>query len=232
MTPPSSTASPPPSTATDHQHITASPPPSTATDHQHIAMPPPSTIEAPAADPPSTATPALFATACTCTCTAGLVVIALVVRLLTFVFLLISLIIITTDTVTYDDGFGLELEAKFNDFYAYRYMLSSIVIGFTYTLVQIAFTIFQVSTGNRVGGDTNMAMFHLDFYGDKVISYMLATGAAAGFGLTVDLNRFARNDLDTDFLDKAIAASSLLLVGFLFSAVSSVVSSLALRKKG
>lgn len=64
------------------------------------------------------------------------------------------------------------------------------------------------------------------------ISYLLATGAAAGFGFTVDVNRVPETDLGVeDFLDKANASASLLLVGFLFSAVSSVFSSLSLPKK-
>lgn len=64
----------------------------------------------------------------------------------------------------------------------------------------------------------------------QVISYLLATGAAAGFGLTVDLN--VGNVSETDgFLNKANAAASILLIGFVFSAVSSVFSAYSLPKK-
>ncbi|XP_011069377.1 CASP-like protein PIMP1, partial [Sesamum indicum] len=97
------------------------------------------------------------------------------------------------------------------------------------TLLQTAFTIFQVSTGNRLGGD---GFTLLDFYGDKALSYMLATGAAAGFGLTVDLNRGSGSDSDTkSFLNKANAAAALLFIAFIFSAVSSVFSSFSLPKR-
>lgn len=66
----------------------------------------------------------------------------------------------------------------------------------------------------------------------QAISYLLATGAAAGFGLAVDLNRLPGNDLPSKkFLDKANASASLLLIGFLFSATSSVFSSLSLPKR-
>ena len=49
--------------------------------------------------------------------------------------------------------------------FIHSYMLSTTVIGITYTLLQTAFAIFQVSTGKRFGG---AALCYLDFYGDKV----------------------------------------------------------------
>ncbi|KAG8390877.1 hypothetical protein BUALT_Bualt01G0129300 [Buddleja alternifolia] len=159
-------------------------------------------------------------------------VVALIVRLLTFISLLISVIIIATNTVTVTAtstvGF-VQVRIRFSDFYAYRYMLAAGVIGIAYTVLQTAFTIFYVSTGNRLGGD---GFTLVDFYGDKVLSYILATGAAAGFGLTVDSNRGPGNDSDTEaFLNKANAAASLLFIGFIFSAISSVFSSLSLSKR-
>ncbi|KAI3470717.1 hypothetical protein Pfo_027380 [Paulownia fortunei] len=155
-------------------------------------------------------------------------VVALIVRVLTFIALLVSVIVIATNTATTSTGI-VEVKITFNDFYAYRYMLATGVIGIAYTLLQAAFTIFYVSTGNRLGGD---GLTLVDFYGDKALSYMLATGAAAGFGLTVDLNRAPGNDSATDrFLNKANAAASLLFIGFIFSAVSSIFSSLSLPKR-
>ncbi|PIN20829.1 hypothetical protein CDL12_06467 [Handroanthus impetiginosus] len=156
-------------------------------------------------------------------------IVMLIVRILTFISLLISVIIIVTNTATSTvaTSFGLiDVKIKFSAFYAYRYMLATGVIGMAYTLLQTAFTIFYVTTGNRFGGD---GLAFLDFYGDKVFSYMLATGAGAGFGLTVDLNR--NDDSADSFLNKANAATSLLLIGFVFSAISSVFSSLSLPKK-
>nr|GMC96013.1 CASP-like protein PIMP1 [Ipomoea batatas] len=156
-------------------------------------------------------------------------VVVLAVRILTFVCLLISLILITTNNVTlsssdYDGG----LKIKFNDLYAYRYLVSTVVLGIAYTLLQTAFSIFQVSTGNRIGGE-GFCLF--DFYGDKVVSYLLATGAAASFGMTVELKR---NDPGKDmdkFLNMGNAAASLCFIGFLFAAASSVFSSYALPKR-
>ncbi|XP_027102554.1 CASP-like protein PIMP1 [Coffea arabica] len=128
------------------------------------------------------------------------------------------------NTVTTVDDEGYEYQIRFNDFYAYRYLVASAVVGIAFTLIQSAFDIFKVSTGNRPGG---AGFYLLDFYADKVTSYLLATGAAAGFGLSVDLNRALGNDSSslTDFLNKGIVAASIFLVGFVFSAVSSVFSS-------
>lgn len=54
--------------------------------------------------------------------TAGAVspVVSLVVRILTLIFLLISAIVLGTNTVTASNGFGGEVEIKFQDFYAFR----------------------------------------------------------------------------------------------------------------
>lgn len=44
-------------------------------------------------------------------------------------------------------------------------MLFTIVIGFVHTLVQIAFTIFHLASGQNIGG---RFWIHFEFYGDKV----------------------------------------------------------------
>ncbi|XP_073042030.1 CASP-like protein PIMP1 [Primulina eburnea] len=151
-------------------------------------------------------------------------VVALAVRVITFILVLVSVIIMATNKIA-----GA---VKFSDFYAYRYMLAAGVIGMAYTLLQAAFTVFYVSTGNKIGGD---GISVVDFFGDKVVSYLLATGAAACFGLTVDLKRINDQgivDSDTDrFLNKANAAAALLFIGFIFSAMSSIISCLSLPKR-
>ncbi|XP_050209778.1 CASP-like protein 4D1 [Mercurialis annua] len=154
----------------------------------------------------------------------------LILRILTFVFLIISLIILTTNTVTLVVNL-VELKVQFKDIYSYRYMLATIVIGFAYTLLQIAFTLYNVITGNKVLniGDASLLF---GFYGDKVISYMLATGAAAGFASTKDLKPlFSGSGSADEFFNKGYASASLLLFAFIFTAISSVFSSYALPNK-
>ncbi|TKY64869.1 CASP protein 4D1 [Spatholobus suberectus] len=150
--------------------------------------------------------------------------VLLLLRVLTFLFLLIALILIAIDTYT-DPDTGEK--TKFNDVYAYRYMFSTIILGFVYTFLQMAFSIFTVVSGNRVLSGDGGYLF--DFFGDKIISYLLLSGSAAGFGFTVELHR-ADNPLNS-FTGKANASASLLLIGFLFTAIASTFTSFALPKK-
>ncbi|KAA8539451.1 hypothetical protein F0562_026143 [Nyssa sinensis] len=158
-------------------------------------------------------------------------VTAVLLRILTFVFLLVSLVILITNTVTLYlsiDSIDEITKLHFKDVYAYRYMVASIVTGIAYTLLQTVFNIFQVSMGKRVGG---VGLYQFDCYGDKVMSYILATGASAGFGATIDLKSAFSLGAADKFFNKAIVASTLLLLGFLSTAISSVFSSLALPKR-
>ena len=65
----------------------------------------------------------------------------------------------------------------------------------------------------------------------QFLSYLLATGAAAGFGVGVDLKKVDPDDLFRIFFDKAYAASTLLLFAFFCSAAVSILSSFALSKR-
>lgn len=65
------------------------------------------------------------------------------------------------------------------------------------------------------------------------MSYILATGTGAAFGATLDLKEVF-SELGSNynkFFNKGSAAASFILFAFLFTAVSSVFSSLALPKK-
>ncbi|XP_075499760.1 CASP-like protein PIMP1 [Primulina tabacum] len=158
-------------------------------------------------------------------------VVALVARMITFICLLASAVVMVTNKIDAES-------IKFSDFYVYRYMLAAAVIGIAYTLLQAALTLLHVLTGNKIGGD---GLRTVDFFGDKVVSYILATGAAACFGFTVDVKRLndasenvagIAGNTDTDkFLNKANAAAAVLFVGFIFSALSSIISSLSLPKR-
>ncbi|KAK9277867.1 hypothetical protein L1049_027424 [Liquidambar formosana] len=115
------------------------------------------------------------------------------------------------------------------------------VIGFAYTLFQIPFAVYYVSTGKRM--ISNDCLPEFDFYGDKVISYLLATGTGAGFGVTFEFKKFlnalfdslvALNVAGADelrskserFLDRGNIATGLLFLGFLCMVVLSVLSSI------
>ncbi|XP_004492135.1 CASP-like protein 4D1 [Cicer arietinum] len=156
--------------------------------------------------------------------------VLLLLRVLTFVFLLIALILVAIDKETVESSIG-EIEIKFKDIHAYRYMISTIVIGFAYNLLQLALSIFPVVSGNRVLTGNGGYMF--DFFGDKIISYFLLSGSAAGFGASEDMHRlFKAQDLPLNsFFEKGNASAGLLLIGFLFTAIASIFTSFALPKK-
>nr|GMC59013.1 CASP-like protein PIMP1 [Ipomoea batatas] len=138
--------------------------------------------------------------------------VSLVVRVFTIILIVASLIVLATDNITYELGFyGNSYQLKFTDIYAYRYMLSVMVIGLAWILLQSAFTIFHFNSGNPFGGNFILARHR---------------GGGAGFGLTVDAKRALKLDsVQNDFFNKANAAASLLLIAFLLSAISSIFSS-------
>lgn len=65
----------------------------------------------------------------------------------------------------------------------------------------------------------------------QFLSYLLATGTAAGFGLSVDLKKIDESDLFGSFFDKAYAASTLVLFAFFCAAAVSILSSFALSNR-
>ncbi|KAK6933189.1 Casparian strip membrane protein domain [Dillenia turbinata] len=148
----------------------------------------------------------------------------LVLRLLTFIFLLISLIILAANSETIN-GYKF----RFDEIHSYQYAIATIALGFVYTLVQIGFTIFEISSGKPlISGD---GLLYFNFYADKAISYILATGAGAAFGATVDLKAQTEGGVLDKFFERGSAAASFLFFAFLTTAVLSILSSLAVPKK-
>ncbi|EXC20164.1 hypothetical protein L484_011408 [Morus notabilis] len=158
-------------------------------------------------------------------------IVSLVLWVFTFILLLIALIVLATDTIDREYSLVTYGVHKFDDLYAYRYMLSVIVFGIAYSLLRLAFSIYHYIISDCKAGKVNLLF---DFYGDKIISYLLATGAAAGFGVTKDMNRlfdsnyyYSFEQVD-DFCAKGYASASLVLIAFLCTATLSVRSSYAL----
>lgn len=69
-----------------------------------------------------------------------------------------------TNTHTHTRRYNYDLITIYIDF---RYMMSAIVIGFTYTCVQLPIEIYQLSMGKRVTIGNGLPM--IIFFGDKVI---------------------------------------------------------------
>jgi hypothetical protein len=72
---------------------------------------------------------------------------------------------------------------------------------------------------------------HFCFVFGQVVSYILATGAAAAFGATKELKTQLAGLGGDKFFNKGYASASLLLLGFVCTAIVSVFSSYALPKK-
>ncbi|KAK7831254.1 casp-like protein 4d1 [Quercus suber] len=145
-------------------------------------------------------------------------IVTLLLKVFNFVLLLISLIVLTTNTATaYTEVLTFKVYACYECHWIRIYPLTNCILNFSHYNGK--------SFNKRDGGAL------LDFYGDKVISYLLATGAAAGFGVTVDLKETFGLFIDRSFYEKAYASASLLLLAFVCTAILSVISSYAVPKK-
>ncbi|XP_059455180.1 CASP-like protein 4D1 [Corylus avellana] len=139
----------------------------------------------------------------------GIAISSLVLRILTLAKLLSCIGLFVTDKIT----LGLDGDSKvtifsFKDVIAYRYAVAIAAIGAVYTLLQLPFAIYYAIKGKRLNG----CFPEFDFYGDKLISLLLATAVGAGFAISVEFKRNVDNLAD-DFLDKAIIATGVLLGG-------------------
>nr|POF19061.1 casp-like protein 4d1 [Quercus suber] len=128
-----------------------------------------------------------------------------------------------------------------NKLHSYSYMLGISVVGIGYILLQtIAFGMFRIVKNN----DKGLTLF--EFYGDKVISYLLATAAGAGIGASTDFKdlvdgKFSMsyyNDefvsagkLSTSYYNNLLVSAGSFLLPFVCTASLSIMSSYALQKK-
>ncbi|KAL5569091.1 hypothetical protein UlMin_025666 [Ulmus minor] len=111
-------------------------------------------------------------------------------------------------------------------------MLSTIVIGIAYSCLQVPFSIYKVEIG--MASTEGNTLF--EFYADKIMSYLLISGGpggAAGFAISKEMNNFfGRLEVYyMKFFEKAYVSASLLLLAFVCTAISSVISSHALPKR-
>ncbi|KAK1416314.1 hypothetical protein QVD17_32103 [Tagetes erecta] len=174
-----------------------------------------------------------------------LAIVSLSLRVATWLCLLVSLIVLASDTSSIK-GVYTNVKIGFDDIYAYRYMMSAIVIGFAYICVQVPLEIYQLAMKKSL--TTSNLLCKIIFYGDKLLLSLLATGVGAAFGVTLDLKKNldqlddflesigqqlisqTRSKLD-NFFNLAYVSAGFLLIAFLCSVASSILSSLALLKK-
>ncbi|KAL9675687.1 hypothetical protein QQ045_003892 [Rhodiola kirilowii] len=150
-------------------------------------------------------------------------VVKVVCKAVTSALTFISLIILVSNNTPHLVEFnctGVIKTVKFYEVSAYRYMVFIIVVALVYSLLQTAFAIFNLVRKKRV---LNWLAV-LDFYGDIVLLYALATAAASGFGATVDLQLVLDGDGLSEFFTKGNATSAMLFFASIFTAVSLALS--------
>ncbi|KAJ4713592.1 CASP-like protein [Melia azedarach] len=154
----------------------------------------------------------------------GMAISMLILRILTLLLSAGCIVVFIINTFRNGDG----SKTTFKDVFAYRYVFSTAVIGAAYSLLQLPFTVYFVSTEKRM--ITGRFLPEFDFYGDKIISFLLATGVGAGFAITFEFKKFLNaDDLKSrveKFLDRSYIATGLLLGAFVCMAVVSVISSI------
>ncbi|KAI3453216.1 hypothetical protein Pfo_009879 [Paulownia fortunei] len=153
-------------------------------------------------------------------------VTTLTARVVTMASLIVSVAVLKTNDATLDDGYVL----SYKDFRSYKYMFYVMVIGIGYTLLQIPFAIYYMWKKKHLINSFGFLQF--DFYADKIMALLLATGVGAAFGATLDMKKYTDDSESKiqDFLTMAYIPAAFLLVGCLASGISSVHSSLALIK--
>ncbi|KAL8053116.1 hypothetical protein ABFS82_05G052100 [Erythranthe guttata] len=152
---------------------------------------------------------------------------SLTARVVTLVSLIVSAAVLKTNTVSFDDVTFL----SYKTFHSYKYTFYVTIFGIVYTLLQLPSAIYYMKQKTHLISSFGYLKFN--FYADKIVVFLLATGAGAAFGLTMDLKKLDSNGNDSkvqDFLTIAYIPSAFLLVGGIAAGISSVHSSLALTK--
>ncbi|XP_057443459.1 CASP-like protein 4D1 [Lotus japonicus] len=158
----------------------------------------------------------------------------LMLRIITLAASVTTVVLIVTNHAKFDDG----TKWKFQDFTTYRYVVAVAAIAGLYCIVQLPFSLYYVVKQKRLIKNGFLPEF--DFYGDKVISLLLATGIGAGFAVSYEFKKFfdsifdaagfAKHDptrsTNDKFYNRSIIASAVLSVACLAMAVVSVISSI------
>ncbi|XP_019167343.1 PREDICTED: CASP-like protein 4D1 [Ipomoea nil] len=167
----------------------------------------------------------------------------LVLRIFTLMILAASIALTVTNNFK-----AAGTKVKFSDCKSYWYILAVGAAGALYTLIQLPFAMYHVVKEKRMIRGKFLPNF--DFYGDKVISFLLASGVGVGFSASVELKDTINSLMDTfefllanenlisldvmeefrtklnKFFDREIIAIGILVGGFATMAILSILSSL------
>ncbi|XP_060171210.1 CASP-like protein 4D1 [Lycium barbarum] len=120
-------------------------------------------------------------------------------------------------------------KTKYSDIKAYRYVLAAAVGAVAYSFIQLPCAMYYACTGNRLIHGRFLVM--LDFYVDKVLTFLMASGVGMGYGVSSELKHFLNGMVDNiessgidayeelrtksqKFFDKGTLATNPLLAGF------------------
>ncbi|XP_051115784.1 CASP-like protein 4D1 [Andrographis paniculata] len=150
-------------------------------------------------------------------CVLGSVVVLRIISVLT---LTASVLVMGLNNFT-----QLGIKVKFTDIIAFRYVFACGLAGAAYNLIQLPFALYNAAKDKRM--IRNGCLQEFDFYGDKVICFLVASGVGAGFAMSCELKRGSDdlNDKGKTFLDRGLISSGLLLGGFLAMALLTIFSS-------
>ncbi|PON45417.1 CASP-like protein 4D [Parasponia andersonii] len=174
--------------------------------------------------------------------------VILALRIIALLTLVASVVVLLLDTYKLSDG----EKTTFKDIFAYRYVISTASIVALYLILQLPLATYYAVTEKRLV--RGKLLPHIDFYGDKLISLLLATGVGAGFAVTFELKKILPDAFDgfialaelaggavgsdfidllqqerskiTGFLNMGYIAAGILLAGCVFMALVSVLSSI------
>ncbi|KAH6820721.1 hypothetical protein C2S53_003416 [Perilla frutescens var. hirtella] len=152
----------------------------------------------------------------------GVLRAVLFLRILTLLTLAASAVLMGLNNITNDDGSKI----KFTDLIAYRYVFAVGAIGFVYTLIQLPFAIYNVLQEKRL--IRNACLPEFDYFGDKVMALLLASGVGVGFGVTFEFKRAfdsVFSDEAKKYLNRANISTGILLAGTVFMALLLAFSS-------
>ncbi|CAD6256784.1 unnamed protein product [Miscanthus lutarioriparius] len=148
---------------------------------------------------------------------------SLLLRVLTLLLLVASIVILVTNKIYAPFRNVVDPpNITFRDFYAYRYVLSAAVIGGAYTLLVLPFAAIHVAQERRIGRDRRAIA--LLIFTDVVFAVLIATGAAAGLGLTVESQRFPQGPDFANFFKLVDVSCGLMLVATLCMVIIIMVS--------
>ncbi|KAH0687016.1 hypothetical protein KY284_017569 [Solanum tuberosum] len=118
------------------------------------------------------------------------------------------------------------IKSEFRGIKSYRYVLGAAAGGILYSLIQLPFAMYHAVKEKRLIRGKFLPMF--DFYGDKVIAFLLASSVGLGFGVSFEFKDIKRGET----IERGYITSGLLLAGFITMAILTILTSMNRKARG